>query len=296
MFYDKIWDIHERFYCTAERYHNIDAHIHNCIELIYVIKGRIRFTSNGKSYEIGGNQVMAISSYIPHSVDSTITDGTFESILVMIPRRYILEYSEILDGNSFAEPYFDDPDGSILRVFRLLRDIGGADRPRGADAPFSFLDAFPGRRESAVNHTVLLLLSLVLSKCGLKPKPLSTIHIVGAIEYITSNFRDELTVAGIAKALLVNQQRLSSEFREVMGMSVGEYISRLRISEAARILLNDEDATVEVAAMQSGFGSTRSFLRDFRREKGCTPTEFRNRNKASDRDKNDIRSREAQYK
>lgn len=296
MFYDKIWDIHERFYCAAERYHNIDAHIHDCIELIYVIKGRIRFTSNGKSYEIGGNQVMAISSYIPHSVDSTITDGTFESILVMIPRRYILEYSEILDGNSFAEPYFDDPDGSILRVFRLLRDIGGADRPRGADAPFSFLDAFPGRRESAVNHTVLLLLSLVLSKCGLKPKPLSTIHIVGAIEYITSNFRDELTVAGIAKALLVNQQRLSSEFREVMGMSIGKYISRLRINEAARILLNDEDATVEVAAMQSGFGSTRSFLRDFRREKGCTPTEFRNRNKASDRDKNDIRSREAQYK
>lgn len=129
-------------------------------------------------------------------------------------------------------------------------------------------------------------MSLVLSKCGLKPKPRSTIHVVGAIEYITSNFRDELTVAGIAKALIVNQQRLSSEFREVMGMSVGEYISRLRVNEAARILLNDEDATVEVAAMQSGFGSMRSFLRDFRREKGCTPTEFRNRDKASDQHEN----------
>lgn len=286
MFYDKIWDIHEQFFCAAECYHNINVHIHDCIELIYVIKGHMRFTSSGKSYEIGENQVMAISSYIPHSVDSTITDRTFDSIIVMIPRRYILEYSEILDGNSFAEPYFDDPDGSILRVFRLLRDIGGADRPRGADAPFAFLDAFPGRRESAVNHTVLLLMSLVLSKCSLKPKPRSTIHVVGAIEYITSNFRDELTVAGIAKALIVNQQRLSSEFRKVMGMSVGEYISRLRVNEAARILLNDEDATVEVAAMQSGFGSMRSFLRDFRREKGCTPTEFRNMDKASDQHEN----------
>ena len=129
-------------------------------------------------------------------------------------------------------------------------------------------------------------MSLVLSKCSLKPKPRSTIHVVGAIEYITSNFRDELTVAGIAKALIVNQQRLSSEFREVMGMSVGEYISRLRVNEAARILLNDEDATVEVAAMQSGFGSMRSFLRDFRREKGCTPTKFRSRDKASDQHEN----------
>ena len=62
--------------------------------------------------------------------------------------------------------------------------------------------------------------------------------------------------------------------------------TRLRVNEAARILLNDEDATVEVAAMQSGFGSMRSFLRDFRREKGCTPTEFRNRDKASDQHEN----------
>lgn len=235
---------------------------------------------------IHGNQAMVISSYVPHSVDSTITDGTFDSIIVMIPRRYVLEYNDILDGNSFATPYFDDPDGSVLRVFTLLNEIREYDRPRDADAPFAFLGNFPERRESAINHTVLLLMSLVLAKCGLKPKPRGTIHVVGAIEYINSNFRDELTVAGIAKALIVNQQRLSSEFREVMGMSVGEYISRLRVNEAARILLNDEDATVEVAAMQSGFGSMRSFLRDFRREKGCTPTEFRNRNKASDQHEN----------
>ena len=174
----------------------------------------------------------------------------------------------------------------MLSVFHLLHDIIGYDRPHDADAPFAFLDNFPERRESAVNHTVLLLMSLVLAKCGLKPKPRSTIHVVGAIEYINSNFRDELTVAGIAKALIVNQQRLSSEFREVMGMSVGEYISRLRVNEAARILLNDEDETLEVAAMKSGFGSMRSFLRDFRREKGCTTTEFRNRDKASDQHEN----------
>lgn len=285
-YYETMWDIQEQFFCSRVNYHNIGVHVHDCIELIYVIKGCMRFTSSGESFVIHGNQAMVISSYVPHSVDSTITDGTFDSIIVMIPRRYVLEYNDILDGNSFAIPYFDDPDGSMLRVFTLLNEIRVYDRPRDADAPFAFLDNLPERRESAINHTVLLLMSLVLAKCSLKPKPRSTIHVVGAIEYITSNFRDELTVAGIAKALIVNQQRLSSEFREVMGMSVGEYISRLRVNEAARILLNDEDATVEVAAMQSGFGSMRSFLRDFRREKGCTPTEFRNRDKASDQHEN----------
>lgn len=173
-YYETMWDIQEQFFCSRVNYHNIGVHVHDCIELIYVIKGRMRFTSSGKSYEIGENQVMAISSYIPHSVDSTMTGETFDSIIVMIPRRYILEYSEILDGNSFAEPYFDDPDRSMLSVFHLLHDIIGYDRPRDADAPFAFLDNLPERRESAVNHTVLLLMSLVLAKCGLKPKPRST--------------------------------------------------------------------------------------------------------------------------
>ena len=49
MFYDKIWDIHEQFFCAAACYHNINVHIHDCIELIYVIKGHMRFTSSGKS-------------------------------------------------------------------------------------------------------------------------------------------------------------------------------------------------------------------------------------------------------
>lgn len=137
-YYDTMWDIREQFFCSRVNYHNIGAHVHDCIELIYVIKGCMRFTSSGESFVIHGNQAMVISSYVPHSVDSTITDGTFDSIIVMIPRRYVLEYNDILDGNSFATPYFDDPDRSMLRVFTLLNEIRGADRPRGADAPFSF--------------------------------------------------------------------------------------------------------------------------------------------------------------
>ena len=277
MFYETRWDIPDEFFSVKAVYHNIETHLHNCIELIYVTKGRLCFTADACAYEIHENQAMAISSYVPHSVDSTITDGEFDSFIMLIPRSCLLEYDDILNRNTFEKPFFDDPDGSVQRVFSLLYDLGGFDRPTGVDSPFAFLDSFPAQREKAIRQTISLLMNLVITKCGLKPKPRSTMPIISAIEYIGLHFREDISVSGIAKALLVNQQELSTEFRSVMGISVTEYISHLRINEAVRLLLSEQDITIESAAMRSGFGSTRSFLRDFRRDKGCTPTEFRSR-------------------
>ena len=61
-----------------------------------------------------------------------------------------------------------------------------------------------------------------------------------------------------------------------MNMSIINYVNRVRIYEAARLLATAPNMTVETIMMESGFNSNRSFLRHFRDIYNCTPTEYKN--------------------
>lgn len=62
-----------------------------------------------------------------------------------------------------------------------------------------------------------------------------------------------------------------------MNMSILNYIDRTRVLEAARLLSTNPQMTVEAVMLESGFKSSRSFLRHFKSIYGCTPTEYRSK-------------------
>ena len=60
------------------------------------------------------------------------------------------------------------------------------------------------------------------------------------------------------------------------GRTVGQYIDQMLLMEAAW-LLQTTTLTVAQIADQLHFADTTTFARFFKRLKGCTPKEFRNR-------------------
>ena len=262
----------------------INTHFHNCIEMIYVESGRLRFTVGGENHEITSRQIMAVSSMLPHTTDSLFSGEKSQLYVLIIPRRYLREYDKVLNENSFATPFTTDEDGLILELFRLLYDISPmTNKPYNARTTFYNFGGNVDKRESALRHACSLLIGIIIEKCGLTPKTRTSAVITRAVEYIESNFRRDVTVAKMAKVLLTNQQELSAQFHNIMGVSITEYISHLRTDEAARLLSADPTLTVDSVRELSGFGSTRSFLRDFRRDFSCTPTEYRSRTAASEK-------------
>lgn len=254
----------------------INNHFHNCIEMIYVETGKLRFIVGDESHEISGGQLMAVSSMLPHTSDSTFSGEKSELFVLLIPRRYLREYDKLLNENSFASPFTTDEDGFIHELFRLLYDMSPlTNKPNNAKTSFHDFGGNADKRESALRHICSLLVGIIIEKCGLTPKTRTSAVITGAVEYIESNFRRDVTVAEIAKNLLTNQQELSAQFHDIMGVSITEYISRLRTCESARLLASEPMLSVDAVRELSGFGSMRSFLRDFRRDLGCTPTEYR---------------------
>jgi len=87
-----------------------------------------------------------------------------------------------------------------------------------------------------------------------------------------------VSIKYIAAELGLHPDYAGRRFRETMGLSVGDYILKKRIELAVSLLLDTAD-TVERIASKCGFNDFRHFLRQFKAERGMTPTEARRRHR-----------------
>jgi len=68
--------------------------------------------------------------------------------------------------------------------------------------------------------------------------------------------------------------QLVREFRVAVGAGVKDYLSARQIAHAKELLRTTRRSTAEIA-VESGFGTARSFYRAFKRAAGSSPTAFR---------------------
>ena len=95
-----------------------------------------------------------------------------------------------------------------------------------------------------------------------------------AQEYLHARFLEQVEVAEIAAAVGVHPVHLSRIFRRYLGVSVGDYVRRLRIEWAANELATGELPLADVA-IGAGFVDQSHFTRAFKRHTGLTPGRFR---------------------
>jgi transcriptional regulator GlxA family with amidase domain len=85
---------------------------------------------------------------------------------------------------------------------------------------------------------------------------------------------DPLTVREIAEAANLSEGRFAHIFREATGFSVKDYMIRLRVSIARRLLLETTD-TLDAIAARTGYADVSNFSRMFKSIDGISPGEFR---------------------
>ncbi|HVG30090.1 MAG TPA: AraC family transcriptional regulator [Pyrinomonadaceae bacterium] len=95
-----------------------------------------------------------------------------------------------------------------------------------------------------------------------------------ARDLIHSQFREPLTLAGIAGVVNVHPVHFASVFQASYRCSVGEYVRRLKIEYACRELTRSDAPLVKIA-LDAGFYDQSHFSRTFKRLTGMTPTAYR---------------------
>ena len=94
------------------------------------------------------------------------------------------------------------------------------------------------------------------------------------ILFLHTNYEKKITITQLTNVFHINRTTLSNKFIEATGMSIIDYLVKLRI-KVASMLLRDTHLSISEVGYRVGFNSNTYFLRTYRKYVGCTPFEYR---------------------
>jgi AraC-like DNA-binding protein len=98
--------------------------------------------------------------------------------------------------------------------------------------------------------------------------------VVRAVDYIEANLTADIDLDELAKAARVSKYHFCRIFKRCIGVSPLQYVATARI-ERAKAILRRAGAPVSVVSNMSGFRDISTFIRQFKRQTGMTPSAFR---------------------
>jgi len=90
-----------------------------------------------------------------------------------------------------------------------------------------------------------------------------------ALEYIENNLCDEISQEDIANACYCSLSSLQKLFRYVFHVSIKEYVSKRRLTYAAKELINTDNSIIDIA-LRYQYNSHEVFTRAFTKVWGIT--------------------------
>lgn len=99
------------------------------------------------------------------------------------------------------------------------------------------------------------------------------------IDYISNNYRQDITLKEISEKLGYNEKYLSSALHGLTHMNFRLFLASYRIEFAKQRLLSNDMSVTDIA-LESGFSSINTFNRIFKQLTGMTPREYRRRSRA----------------
>lgn len=251
-------------------------HLHEKLELLYVIKGEIEFSVAGDNHSCGAGGIIVINPFEPHS--GKIAQG----------KGRTLYYALNIDLRSLAEAPID---GIRERISALigggyrypteLTDSGTLAAVRGS------LDAILEHRRSrecsgfAVRQSGLFELAhicLILDALGVPEKnPLGYSRSAEFIQKVITAISGEdlagVTLEGTAKKLSYNKAYFTTVFRKNFGTTFTDFLNHYKI-DCARSMIRGGSRNMNEISIACGFNYYAYFFRRFKEICGMTPVEF----------------------
>ncbi|MFL4470056.1 helix-turn-helix domain-containing protein [Tateyamaria armeniaca] len=95
-----------------------------------------------------------------------------------------------------------------------------------------------------------------------------------AIDLTDVRLAGTITAGEVAHGVGLSERSMQRRFREDVGMTWSETLTRLRMIRSIQLLAHDDLSIIQIAG-ESGFSSLSAFNRAFRSFAGSTPSEFR---------------------
>ncbi len=262
--------------CHGYPYHTVRWHFHPEFEIHQVVATRGRYFVGDYIGEFEPGNLVLTGPNLPHNWISDVPPGQN----VALRCRFIQFTPDFITGamNAFPELKAVSP---LLELSR--RGVLFSSQTNNAVRPIleGIMEAQGVLRIELFMRIIGLLSrersARVLASESYVPDPSGYMSagMNKALAYIRENLTQPFSERDLAAIAKQSTGAFSRSFRKHTGMSLLQYIRRLRINMACQILMSDGRAQVSDICFEVGFNNLSNFNRKFLAEKGMPPSQFR---------------------
>lgn len=145
-------------------------------------------------------------------------------------------------------------------------------------SPSSVLDAVAKGKKMMIfevddeKNPIFPVSEIIVKKTDVLPKTRDVVK--PAVKYVQERYKKPVRLDTLADLCDVSKSYFCRVFKESMGMGVGEYVIRLRMAEACRLLENT-DMSVVAVSVEVGYVDCGYFNKLFKKRFGVTPLQYR---------------------
>ena len=242
----------------------VPPHFHRNFELIVVIEGSCTCSVNSDHYTLQKGNAAFICPWQVHEFEvgenSTVRRLTFHEHLIITIFKY-------LEWRVPRSPVFALSDDILQMVALRFDEFYGED-----SGSISRIEPF--HKRMAVKGLLYVVGSEFLDTAELIPKTKSDAIAMEITEYISKNFKNDISLHDIAREKGYNYQYLSRIFNNYTSMNFKKMLNQYRIQQAFA-MAQDTDLPFSHICFECGFQSLRSFNQVCKDTFGKTPKELR---------------------
>lgn len=252
-------------------------HWHNSIEILYVLRGSINVNVDTDSFEVLEKEIEIINVDESHRIYSDEDNRVL--IFHLDPYFFEKYYKDI--NNIFFYTNSTDDGAQEGEEYDLLRNF----LAKLLCEAVQKLDDSDKEIESILINLLYHLINnfhyLTYEREELKSntEQLARYHRIS--KYIFNNYDSNITLQEIAKKEFLSPHYLSHEIKNATGNSFTDLVNQTRVEESVKLLL-DSDLSISDISDEVGFSHVRYLNKNFKNYYGCTPLQYRKKNKLTE--------------
>lgn len=256
-------------------------HWHECFEISFVRSGEGVYYVNGQVFSMIPGDVILFNNMEPHAWHATSKQPMVQPVIVFDPALIWKDQGKIIDSE-YLKPFYGYctnytnklPSGHPItkKIFKMLNQI------------LEEYNKKPKAYELMIKTKMLEVMTYLIRYFQTDEKEVEPIaqrkqklvRLQKVLEFTNTNYIEVIKIDEAARLANMSTAYFSTFFRQTIGITYSDYITKLRISKTLqRMEVSDE--TIASIAFSCGFNSLSNFYHAFKKITGESPSKIKGR-------------------